>query len=478
MEVTRKSRRQVRLQNLLFLVLFLSLMGLLAWLSTRYSVQADWTAGARNTLSEASQRLLARLPGPIRITAYASEAELVRRPIQELVQRYRRFKPEVELHFVNPDTEPQRARDLGINADGALVLSYQGHTEKAPAVSEQALSNTLQRLARAGERYLVFLSGHGERDPLGEANHDLGAWGRRLKAKGFSVQTLNLARTGNIPENTAVLALAGPQVDMLPSEVRIIETWLDRGGALLWLLDPGKLHGLEPIAENLGIVPVPGTVVDPTAQLAGIASPDVVLAADYGLHPITREFTTITLFPEAIGLRFEATGGWQGTALLETADRAWSETGALRGTVSYDAGQDVHGPLALGYALSRPDPAPADRTEDGAPVQPARNAVGAGSSEAGGSGARQQRVVVIGDGDFLSNRFLNNVGNMDLGMSTINWLSHDDSFIAIPARTAPDTQLSLSPTAAAVISLGSLFAAPALLLGAGFTLWLRRRRRQ
>ena len=48
MKVTVKSRRQIRLQNILFVVLFVGLIGVLAWLSTRYHYQSDWTANGRN----------------------------------------------------------------------------------------------------------------------------------------------------------------------------------------------------------------------------------------------------------------------------------------------------------------------------------------------------------------------------------------------------------------------------------------------
>ena len=83
----------------------------------------------------------------------------------------------------------------------------------------------------------------------------------------------------------------------------------------------------------------------------------------------------------------------------------------------------------------------------------------------------------MGDGDFLSNTFLGNGGNLDLGLNTVNWLNHDDSLIAVGSRTAPDTTLNLSRTATAVMGFGFLFFLPLLLLGLGLTLWLKRRKR-
>ena len=88
-----------------------------------------------------------------------------------------------------------------------------------------------------------------------------------------------------------------------------------------------------------------------------------------------------------------------------------------------------------------------------------------------------QRIVVIGDGDFLSNTYLGNGGNLNLGLNLVHWLSHDDAFIDIQVKTAPDTTLELGRTAMATIGLGSLIGLPALLLLTGLVIWLRRRRR-
>jgi ABC-type uncharacterized transport system involved in gliding motility auxiliary subunit len=86
-------------------------------------------------------------------------------------------------------------------------------------------------------------------------------------------------------------------------------------------------------------------------------------------------------------------------------------------------------------------------------------------------------VAIVGDGDFLSNAFLGNGGNLDLGLNLINWLSSDDELIAIPARTAPDTQLILSDTAVLVIGVGFLALLPLGLALTGVLVWYRRRRR-
>ncbi len=463
MDVTPKSRLHLRLQNALFVILFLGVVGLLAWLSTRYNYEADWTAGGRNTLSPASQTLLKKLAGPVTFTVYARETGTLRRQITELVNQYRRYKPDIELRYVNPDTEPEQVRQLGVSVDGELHIAYAGRNTKVQSLSEQTLSNALQRVARSGQHWVVFLSGHGERNPHGAANHDLGDFGRHLQDKGVNVQILALTDTPRIPDNTTLLVIAGPQVDLLAGEVNLIQDYIRAGGNLLWLSDPGPLHGLEPVAEQLGIEFQPGVIVEPATQLLGIKRPDVALVAEYPPHPATQNLRALIVFPQASGIDLKTPEGWQGQVFLESGARSWSETGDLNGEIAMDRGKDVAGPLAIGVSLTREAPQTFGKTH--------------GATDNTGADTKQQRIIVMGDGDFLSNTFLGNGGNLDLGLNLLNWLNYDDTLIAVGARTAPDTTLNLSSTVTAVIGFGFLFFLPLLLVGCGLTLWLKRRKR-
>ena len=210
MKINRKTHLEIRLQNLLFSLLFLAIVGLLGWLSTKYPAQFDWTANSRHTLSEASRKTLDLLKGPVAITAYAREKQQTRDHIRDQVDRYTRFKKDLTLKFINPDTQPDKVREMGITVDGELVVEYQGRVEKVQEAGESALTNALQRLASAKERVVVFLEGHGERSPQGQGNHDLGQFADELERKGMTVSMVNLAANPAIPDNTDVLVLAGP----------------------------------------------------------------------------------------------------------------------------------------------------------------------------------------------------------------------------------------------------------------------------
>jgi len=445
---TPHTKWQLRLLNASFVVLFLLAVGLLQWLAIEYHMQFDWTQARRHSLAPASVTVVGRLKEPLKITAYASQRGEIRRIIQDLVGRYQKFKPDIQLEFVNPDTAPERVRDAGVQFDGELVFEYAGSRESlSPAqFNEENFTNVLTRLGHRGERWVVFLGGHGERSPDKRANFDLSTWAAQLQKRGFKAKTLSLGDHPQIPDNTNVLVIAGPRTQLLAGEVREIENYLDRGGNLLWLHDPGPLFGLEPLAELLGVEFQPGVIVDPVSE-AITGSAAAIVIAKYGNHPVVRNFGDNTVFPQASGISLNAPEGWRGSVLIDTRASSWSETGSLTGPIQFDKGEDVRGPLNLAVALMR------------------------------NQEKREQRIIIIGDGDFLANTYIANAGNLDLGMSVINWLSHDDAYVSIPVKTARDRALNLSRTAQFAIATGFLGVLPLLMISSGLLIWLRRRKR-
>lgn len=487
MKQEQKQRLLLSVQNWIYVGLVLAVAGLVAWLSTRYVYEADWTANNRNSLSEPSVKLLETIEAPVSVTAYASEDAALRASIREFVGRYQRVKADVRLDFVNPDTAPQKVRDLGITRDGTLVVSLGGATENVADLAEQSLTNALARLARQGERKLAFVTGHGERAPEGQANFDLGYFVDELKTKGFRVQTVNLAQQGRIPDDSHLLVIAGPEVNYLPGEVQIIRDYVRDGGNLLWLTEPEGLHGLEPLAEELGVSHLPGVVVDPTSQLFGIRDPAYALVVEYPDHPLTRGLAALTLFPESAALTAPVGRDWNATPVLRTVERAWTETGEIAGEIRFDEDTEERpGPLTIGLALSREIAADEARqtgkaemtgesAAEGDQAADTDNADGAG--EAPASATIHQRVVVTGDGDFLSNSFLGNGANLDLGVRMVNWLVGDDEFIEIAPKAAPDTSLELGRYASGTIAVAFLFVLPLGLMLTGAFIWWRRRRK-
>ncbi|MDQ7074384.1 MAG: hypothetical protein Q9O24_04365 [Gammaproteobacteria bacterium] len=192
-----------------------------------------------------------------------------------------------------------------------------------------------------------------------------------------------------------------------------------------------------------------GVIVDASGSLFGIDSPDFALVSEYGDHAITAPLQTVSLFPQAQALQAKQPSGWQVQTLLQTLPRSWTELSPIEGEIGFDEGSDERaGPLSLGLVLQRPLP----------------------------NQREQQRVVVIGDGDFLANQYLGNGGNLELGSRLFSWLTEKDNLLQISMPKAADSQLQLSSWQIALIGFGFFLLLPAGLLLTGFMIVWRRRR--
>ncbi len=468
MKISPHKHQQIRLKNGLITLALLCLLGALAWLSTRYSAETDITGNSGNSLSQASQKLLDSLPDKIQLTAYIKKDQALRSQIAQLVDRYKRHKADLTLTFIDPDSQPEKVRELNIDATGAIIVEYQDRTEKLNFIDELSLTNALLQLANADERWVTFLTGHGERAPDGIANFDLGQFGKELDRRKIKAQALNLTTMPDIPGNSALLVITAPAVPLLTAEIELIKRYIRQGGNLLLLTDPGN-HHLDALLQALGLRQLPGTLVDSKSKLYGINDPGFVPAGDYLSHPITQGFQTITVYPVTAALEIDEETDFQPAELLKSAIQSWTETGPIAGKILFDAdGDEKQGPLAFAYALTRDlDKNPSTSSGQGSPER-SRRVQGR---------PFEQRIVVVGDGDFLSNAYLGNVGNLDMGLRMINWLIHDDRFIDIPAKIATDKSLQLSQISVAVIGFGFLVVIPLLLMGTGFYIWRKRKQR-
>ena len=448
MQITSRLRTRMLMQNGMFVVLLIALATLLAFFAREYRVEYDLTQNARNTVSVQTREVLAKLGGPVKVTVFATRQDArgdARKQVQDFLVQYQRIKPDITVNFVDPREEPKLAQAAGIRVNGEAVIDYNQKSEHLTDYNEQSFVNLLMRLARGGERLVMALEGHGERRLSGVANHDLGEFGKQLAAKGFKTNSLNLAVAQEVPANASMLLIASPQVDLQPAETQKIRQYVQKGGNLLWLIDPEPLRGLQPVAELLGLTLGPGTVVDPDAAKLN-ASPTVAIAANYGRHAITDNFRLNTVFPFARQIGVTDGGDWRATRLIEVAPRGWVKMGKLDGTIAFDKARDVPGPVNIAVALDR------------------------------NVNERAQRVVVVGNGSFLANTFLGNGGNLDLGVNVINWLAGDDTLIAIQPRPSLDSGLELGRGAQYLILFGFLIFLPLTFAGTGVLIWWRRRK--
>ena len=348
--------------------------------------------------------------------------------------------------FIDPQKEADKARAAQIRFNGEMVIEYAGRSEHLTKINEPILTGTLLRLAHTRDQTVMYLDGHGERKLDGIANFDLGSlFGAKLKQSGFHLGSLNLALAQEVPGNVSVLVITQPQLDLMPGEVDKLLRYVDHGGNLLWLVDAEPLHGLERLAEKLDVILPPGIVIDPAA-IEMNAPADWSLGAIYPPHAITHNFNLTTAFPSARPLLWNENTDWQHNVLVEVAPRGWVSRKPPQGKPRFDKSQDTPGPVVIAMALQR-------NIND-----------------------REQRIVVVGNGAFLSNSFAGNGGNVDLGMNMVNWLAGEEHLITQKLRPAKDSKLELSAMQLRLISIGFLLGLPLLLAGGGIYIWRKRRK--
>ncbi|RLA10209.1 MAG: hypothetical protein DRQ60_00115 [Gammaproteobacteria bacterium] len=439
------------------LVLVIIVAVLAGGLANRHSFESDWTAASRHTLTAGSIEILNQLDQPLIVIAFTRDQQLAK-TMADRIARYQRHSNLISFETVNPDQHPNRAEAAGIDQDGVLFLTLGERHESLRQLDEQSISNAILRLSRGAGIEILVLTGHGERSAKGQANRDISHFANTLLDQGFQISLYQIDPTAAIPTANTLLVISAPQTRLSGGEIARLLAFIQDGGRLLWLGDPGDLQGLKPLAIQLGVRFLPGTLVDPAGmQAAGSAAFTLATADAYRPHPITQQFQFTTVFPLATGLS-QNDNRWQATPLAIVGEQGWLEQGELVEPVEFDKQHDLLGPVTLALALTREQQKNRENNSENNP----------------GDQQKPQRVVIVGDGDFVANAYLGNGGNRQLGLNIINWLAGDDQLINLQPIVAADTRLDLSPTHALIVGLGFLLVLPALLALTGGIIWWRR----
>jgi ABC-type uncharacterized transport system involved in gliding motility auxiliary subunit len=191
--------------------------------------------------------------------------------------------------------------------------------------------------------------------------------------------------------------------------------------------------------------------------------PEVPIAAKYNTHPITDRFNLLTAYALARSVASNQAGANNRFAqnLVETSPRSWAESDIQQLMTSGQVGLetdkgDIAGPVSIAAAVSAPVDAPADNAAPEGPKP-------------------ESRVVVFGDSDFASNRWLGTSGNRDLFLNAVNWLAQQENLISIRAKDPEDRRITMSADTDRRIFWLTVLIIPGLILLAGVQAWWRRR---
>ena len=93
-------------------------------------------------------------------------------------------------------------------------------------------------------------------------------------------------------------------------------------------------------------------------------------------------------------------------------------------------------------------------------------------------GKKKTQMVVIGDGDFISNTLIQSYEfNYDLFLNSLNWMSGEVEKISIRPKKIKTSAIELSPEESNMIFYLAIIALPMVVLIFGINLWWYRRRK-
>ncbi len=457
------------------LFLFLAVVVVVEALAIRHNVRVDLTQGRRHSLSSQSINLLRSLEKDVNAVAFYQTDEPQKEAAQDLLDQYAHVSPKFRFEFVDPDRHPALAKRYGITTYGTIVLEAGGREEKVQGANEEKMTNALVKLRRQKKRVVYFLTGHGEADLENTERQGLSQAKQALTDVDYEVKPLLLLREKEVSEDAAVMIIAGPQSDLLPTELQAIEAYTKRGGKLLVLLDPFTAPELATVLKQYGILMGDDVIVDRLSRAFG---GDYLLPVitEYEPHPITKDFTMAAFFPFArtVDAAKAPPPGVTVQVLGRTSAGSWAEADrkALeRGEASLDPKKDRPGPVPVGAVATIKV-----TTDDGRPTTEGAKAEKAANREAATANRKKGRIVAYGTSGFITNSHLNLSGNRDIFLNSVSWLAEEEELIAIRPRQAKFTPLVLTANQGWLAFWTTVIIPPFAILGAWITVFLRRRR--
>jgi hypothetical protein len=403
LEGARAGRRAYRLPRGQARLAFIGITAVVLNVSAAsVEAQMDLTPTKRFTITSQSEAIAKRVDAPIRITGFVQPGSAEAVELRSLVRQYRNAHVSMTMKIVDPDTQPARARRLGVNGYHQMLVEVKGRRELVDDIGEIPLTSALARLGTASPPLACFTVGHGERDIEDENPGGIAVLGGYLRRLGMETKPLALGAAGGEERlaRCSVVVVAGARTAFLAQEEALLARYTETEGRLLVLVDPEGHARVEHnnLLRPWGLTVGEGVVQDRSSL---VGDPTAVVAFDYpSSSPPTR-----ALRREGVPVLLA------GAAPVEKALRL-PEQAAVVPLVASSSKSRVDNQSAGPFILA----AVADWST-----------VGPGSA---GPEIARTRVGVVGSVEFASNRLVDELGNRDLATGLIQWVAHQDDVIS------------------------------------------------
>lgn len=467
---------------------------LLVFAADGVDLQVDYSYFKTSRPSESTRKIAASLEESVTVTAFFPEVNEVRTEVASYLTELSRGVPKLKVEVVDRLLEPQKARDLRGTQDGMVVVS-KGTTHKSLTVGTEmrtarAKLKTLDRdfqellLQVARSRRSAYLTvGHGElNEPSGlSASEGRDAQGIRqlLQRQNYSVKNLGLVQGlgSDVPEDADLVLVLGPQRPFAAEELASLQRYAERGGKLFLALDP-DIPGDEAQVDREALIgslrelaAIVGVDFDPTIlaneknhvrRRFNDSDRVMLVTSSFSSHPTV---STLSRGAQRAAVVFSGSGSLsKATAAPEDLKVDFAVRSDMNTFKDIDgdfkAGEDEKPQVQnLAAAVSRKSGSEPSKEEKGKGAAPG-----------------EMRAFVLADADAVSDLFLVKAPNNPLlFLDPVRWLGGEESF-AGEVNVEEDVRIEHTKKGDQLWFYGTIFGAPALVLGVGLVLGRSSRR--
>jgi ABC-type uncharacterized transport system involved in gliding motility auxiliary subunit len=425
-------------------------------LADRYNKSYDATSNKRYSLSDQTAKIVKGLKQDATITYFNQSTRF--NDGKDLLDQYANLSNKLHVEYVDPDKNPQAAREAGIRNFGTAIVQVGAKKEEAKSMTEEGVTGALIRDLKNTTRTVCFVAGSGEHQIDDRDREGLSNFKDLLAKDDYQTQSVSLLQKAEVPSECTTLVVAGPTRDYQQPEVDAIKKYVEDGGRALFLVDPPLKLGHDVVADNdaltsllqsWGVTAQKDLILDlnPIGQIAG-TGPQVALITSYESQPIVSGMKGMaTGFPLSRSLEIKNTDKVNVQKMFDTSPSSLATADLSSPRVNVEDPKNKKGPLTLAAA---------------------------GTYNTGKENS-QGRFVVIGSSSWIANRFINFNGNGDLASNTINWLSSDEDLISIRPKPQDDRRITMTTRQLSWVRATSQFLLPGIVIIAGVFVWLKRR---
>lgn len=442
-------------------VLFLFLFVGINYLSCNYNLRWDATKAKQHTLAESTAAFIEGLEREVKIIAFY--VDMPPKYLEDLFGEYERLsKGKIETEIIDPIVRIGYAAQFGsvISGKERKVIVLSGGERKDidftnQPLNEEQLTNAIIQVVR-DKRIVYFLTGHNEYNILDKSTNGLSILAKLLVTNNVETKELMLGMKEGVPDDCDVLILAGAKNPLTEKEEGLINEYLKKGGDALFLIEntplttpdkplteeeKNKNPSLNGILNHWGIKIADDIVVDLDSHISG----DVGIPAtrNYILHPALIKNLDYTFYvrPRSISILDNRRQTVMVVPFVLTASEknSWGETD-LTLEIKFNEGVDTQGPVTIASVVLEPK----------------------GEGE-----LSDTRIIIFTDADFLSNAFIAQYSNAEMGLNVINWLSELEHRVFIDQKEIKIERLDLTSKQKRMIAV-LLFFVP-IIIG---TVWI------